>query len=257
MAGNLLPPPELAPPLVEGQDAQLCIRLWADLLDCCDAFFVAGFRGEHRSDSSAGISGMASETLLKTFKHVWLTLEPLHLPTAVMGGLALAAWGHVRSTRDVDILLGVESAKFESLAAQLATAGLRPKHQPPVLPLGTLEIFQLLYEPPGAYVDLQVNLLLAHSDNHQQALSRRLPLHLDAVDLDTFILSCEDMILHKLLAGRIIDRADAAALLRANRPRLDLNYLFAWSGKLGLTGELKTVWPEALPGEQFPGGALS
>ena len=46
---------------------------------------------------------MPSELLFKVLKHVWSHLEPLRLPMAVMGGLALSAWRHVRATRDVDV----------------------------------------------------------------------------------------------------------------------------------------------------------
>jgi hypothetical protein len=62
------------------------------------------------------------------------------------------------------------------------------------------------------------------------------------------------LILHKLLAGRIIDRADAAALLRINRRSLDLDYLTAWTARLSLARELAEVWGEALPNEPLPGG---
>ena len=73
----------------------------------------------------------------------------------------------------------------------------------------------------------------------------------DTVDM----LACEDLILHKLLAGRIIDLADAAALLRANRETLDLGYLRSWAARLDLTGHLAEVWQEAFPGEAASAGA--
>lgn len=47
---------------------------------------------------------MAAELVLDALKNVWLSLESLNVPRAVMGGLALAAWGHVRATRDVACL---------------------------------------------------------------------------------------------------------------------------------------------------------
>jgi hypothetical protein len=196
---------------------------------------------------------MAAETLLKTLKHVWTTLEPLQLPMAVMGGLALAAWRHVRATRDVDILLSTLGVDIASLLTPLRVAGLHPRHQGSLVPLGSLELLQLRYEPPGAYVELHIDLLLVHSEYHQKALARRKPLHLEAVDLDLYVLACEDLILHKLEAGRIIDRADVVALLRANRSDLDLSYLRKWSGQLNLDAALAEVWKEAFPQEQQKG----
>ncbi len=66
------------------------------------------------------------------------------------------------------------------------------------------------------------------------------------------VLTCEDMILHKLLAGRMIDQIDAASLVRINRCVLDVAYLSRWAGDLGVSQELADAWRQALPGEQAP-----
>jgi hypothetical protein len=47
---------------------------------------------------------LAADAVLKALEHVWISLEPLHAPMAMMGGQALAAWRHVRAIRDVDLL---------------------------------------------------------------------------------------------------------------------------------------------------------
>ncbi len=194
--------------------------------------------------STAGAVLVAAEVVLKALKHVWVSLEPLHAPMAVMGGLALAAWRHVRATRDVDLLIGVSEEDLEPLLSALTSAGLSPKHQPPLISVGSLQILQLLYEPPGAYLDLQVDLLLAQSEYHKQALARRMPTRLAALDLDFSVLACEDLILHKLWAGCLLDRADAAMLLRANRPDLNLEDLLGWTTTLSLGAELAQVWED-------------
>ena len=87
---------------------------------------------------------MAAEVLLKALKHVWVSLEPLQAPMAVMGGLALAAWRHVRATRDVDLLIGVSDEDLEPLLGTLTSAGLRTKHEPLLTSVGSLQILQLL-----------------------------------------------------------------------------------------------------------------
>jgi len=95
-------------------------------------------------------------------------------------------------------------------------------------------------------------LLFADSVYQQQALTRRVATHVPGLDIEIAVLSCEDLILHKLLAGRILDRADVVALLRANRATLEFVYLLGWIGQLGLTAELEEVWQEAFPGEEQP-----
>ena len=64
------------------------------------------------------------------------------------------------------------------------------------------------------------------------------------LDIEVAILACEDLILHKLLAGRMIDLADAAALSWANRETLDLDYLNRWGARLEVSGDLARVLKE-------------
>ena len=170
---------------------------------------------------------MGANLVLQALRHVWLTLEALGNPLALMGGLALSLWKRVRITPDVDLLIGIEQIQVPAILTELQRAGIRTKHHPPLWDLGTVRIVHLLYEPPGAFIDLQIDLLLAESDYHREALSRRVSVRIPVLDIDVFVLSCEDLILHKLIAGRIIDRVDVVALLRANKKTLDMDYLGA------------------------------
>ena len=198
---------------------------------------------------------MPAEAVLRALAHVWRTLEPFHKPMALMGGLALAAWKHVRATRDVDLLLGIGETELEPLLESLCAARIRTKRQPAVQALGSLRIAQLLYEPPDALLEVQIDLLLGDSDYHREALARRTPADLPGLGVDIFVLSCEDLVIHKLLAGRVLDRVDAAALLRANRTALDLEYLARWADRLDLSREFAEVRSEALPaGDPPPAG---
>jgi hypothetical protein len=44
MANSLIPPPELAPSAPEGLPGSRGIELWAEWLDTCDEFLLAGLR---------------------------------------------------------------------------------------------------------------------------------------------------------------------------------------------------------------------
>jgi hypothetical protein len=114
---------------------------------------------------------------------------------------------------------------------------------------GSLHIPQLLCEPPGGYLNLQVDLLLAQSEYHRQALVRRMSTRRSALDLGLFALACEDLVPHKLLAGRLLHLADAAMFLRANRADRYLEYGLGWTSTPSLGTELAQVWAEAFPGE--------
>ena len=195
---------------------------------------------------------MAASVVLTALRHVWLTLDRLRCPRALMGGLALSVWKRVRATRDVDLLVATAHVDLDGLLVELERAGIRPKHRPPILDLQSVRIVQLLYEPPDSFTDLQIDLLLAESDYHKQAMKRCVDAQLPDLELTIQVLACEDLILHKLMAGRIIDRADGAALLRANHGSLDYRYLENWVNHLRLGSEWAEIWKDAFPGVENP-----
>jgi hypothetical protein len=193
-----------------------------------------------------------ADWVLRVLRDLWAALEPLGFPKAVMGGIAVSMWKHLRATQDVDVLAAVRPEEEAALIAHLEAAGFRRKREPPIVPLGDYRLLQLLYEPPGSHLPIQTDLLLVSSAYHIQALARSVPAALADGDPDVMVLACEDLILHKLVAGRIIDRADVGALLRANRRSLDFDYLSLWAACLGVAPDLATVWDEAFPGEALP-----
>ncbi len=196
---------------------------------------------------------MVGEAVVQSLRHVWLELDRLGVPAAVAGGLALSTWKYVRATRDVDLLVSIDANELESLLVRLRSVGMRPKKEPPAVSLGHLDVVPLLYEPPEAFLDVEIDLLLAKSEYHQGALRRRVTTPIPDLDLRVAVLTCEDLVLHKLLAGRLIDRVDASELLRINHARLDTHYLADWIERLGLHDEFTEVWTSALPTEPLPG----
>lgn len=191
---------------------------------------------------------MPGDLLIQTLKHVWVSLDKYGLPMAVMGGIAAAMWERVRATQDVDLLIQAP-ADLDSFIAGLERLGIRPKKRPALVTVGDHQFVQMIYEPKDAFIELQIDLLLATTEYQRQALARRVPGRLPNLDLDIFILSCEDLILHKLLAGRILDRSDVVALLQSNRPSLNFDYLREWKRKLSLEAEWQDVWSQAFPKE--------
>ncbi len=195
---------------------------------------------------------MAGETVREVLNHVWSALNSLGHPCALIGGIALAVWSHPRATRDVDLLIGVDSTGIEPVIERLRACGCRPKKLPPLITVGTHHFVQFLYTPPGEFYEVQFDLLLAESDFQKSAISRRVEREVAGVDRPIDVLNCDDLILFKLLAGRMIDHADAAMLLRENREVIDFDYLLSWVTHLHLETELNQSWGEAYPGEDLP-----
>ena len=197
---------------------------------------------------------MASEVARDVLNKLTDALDPLGTPYALVGGLALAIWSYPRATRDVDVLVGVDSQNAQPIIDALLAIGCRAKTSPPVHRLGEHSFVHLLYTPEGEFYDVQFDLLLAETELQLSALSRSVIREVPGVDRPLRVLNCDDLILFKLVSGRLIDRADAAMLLRENHDALDFDYLGKWVSRLQLSAEIREIWTEALPGQQLPNG---
>ena len=58
---------------------------------------------------------MAAEMLVKALRVIWQALRSMDVPAAVMGGLAMSVWKYARTTRDVDLLIGVEAGQSDKM----------------------------------------------------------------------------------------------------------------------------------------------
>jgi hypothetical protein len=197
---------------------------------------------------------MASE-VVRALRHAWDSLQEIGVPAAVMGGLAASTWRHLRATQDVDLLVGTDTLDPNRLLRELQARGFRPKLHPPIRTIGPDSFLQLLFEPPGAYLDLQVDLLFADCEYKRHALSRRVPFRLPDGSFEFLVLTCEDLILFKLKADRLIDRIDVVALLQENRSRLDFTYLATWLTRNQVRPLWSECWSSAFPGEADPTAA--
>lgn len=200
---------------------------------------------------------MAGEVVRALLNHVWSALEPLDIPCALMGGAALAAWHHPRATRDIDLLIGIDNDHIDRVITQLGAAGCRPKGEPPLTAIGALHFAQFLYTPPGEFYDAQFDLWLADSKLQKSAIARRVRREIAGVSRPVYVLNCDDLILFKIVAGRMIDRADVAVLLRENRGEIDFDYLSEWLERLDLQHAFAEIWRDAYPDEEPPAKVAS
>lgn len=201
--------------------------------------------------SRAAIQGadMATAGVLATLRTGWDAVAALGVPQAVVGGLALSAWNHARYTRDADILVAIRPEEVGRIVAALVKAGMSPRHSPPLRVIDTQGIAQFTFQPPGALAPFQFDILLAGTSFQREAIARAVERGLPDGG-SVRVLQPDDLIIVKLLAGRIIDRADAAMLLRENRADIDFDRLRDEIARHGLSADYGQIWQEAFPGEQ-------
>jgi hypothetical protein len=180
---------------------------------------------------------VATEAVLETLRRLWQVVREAKLSAAVVGGLAMAAWRYPRATRDVDLLVLASGNELTFLVQRLVAAGFKPKKLDPVN-FGDTKLMEFFFEPPDQFIDVQVDLLLAESEFARKSLTRTITLPAAALGFEVDVLGCEDLIVLKLLAGRIIDQADAAALIHANADALDRRLLYKLAAEAGVADAL-------------------
>ena len=179
---------------------------------------------------------MAGELVREALRRVLAALRKLGLDPVLVGGLGLQAWGRIRQTRDVDLLVAVREGGREGIFRAAEAEGLARDPSQPVVTIADTSIMRLAYTDPKFGILLRVDLIEARGEFLSEVVRRA--RHARVFDEDLRLAACEDLILMKLMADRPIDRVDAADLMRINAPALDRRYLEAVAHKMGLGPDL-------------------
>jgi predicted nucleotidyltransferase len=141
------------------------------------------------------------------------------IPYTVIGGYAVAAWGEVRATRDIDLLCRLSD--LSNLKKALNEAGLRFEHRRGDQGDSISDVVRIEI---GTENDMyEVDVLFGIRDAPAGILERARQVRL--ADLAVPIASPEDTIILKLLGGSPRDLADATSIVQVQGGRLDLNLI--------------------------------
>lgn len=179
---------------------------------------------------------MASEIVLDIATRAVELLTRHRLDHVLVGGLALQPWGRLRSTLDIDLLTMASEQEIPSLQEALWEAGFIFRHPTP-LDMGQVSLIQTYVNHADSGLEIRVDFLIASVEFHRNVIQRKRSV--DIGGRAFFVAACEDLLLLKLLAGRPIDRVDAAELWALNASSLDLDYLRQWAEVLGIAAELE------------------
>lgn len=181
----------------------------------------------------------ALRTLQRLLRDASTALQiPIHF--ALIGGLALSAWGVVRATQDVDLLADSTPSPLRNLTLRGRLQSFLERRRSKVEwrvgePDDPIPLLLRLRSPPPAH-DLTVDILWAHKRWQRQALSRKVAIRVSR--LQVFVLHPEDLILMKLEAGGPQDLLDVEALLSNPPQELSLRRLKQKASQLGLGRQL-------------------
>ncbi len=136
---------------------------------------------------------------------------------AIIGGVALAQWGVIRATQDVDLKVLVPDTNYEVMRDKLRTTF--PQRARSHIPENPLIVAVYINE-------VIVDFLLA-LPGYEELIIERAVRH-DLGGWEAWICSAEDLIIQKAVAGRDKDWLDIEALLIERHSHLDQGYIKEW-----------------------------
>src|SRR3990172_3544482 len=145
------------------------------------------------------------------------------LPFMLIGGQAVLLHGRPRLTEDIDVTLGVDPSRLADVRAVCDVLGLAP------LPEDIEGFVRQTFVLPARHREtgLRVDFLFSSTPYERQAIARAVRITLAGAIIP--FATAEDLIIHKLFAGRAIDWEDALGVARRKAVELDWSYIERWA----------------------------
>jgi hypothetical protein len=145
------------------------------------------------------------------------------IPFMLIGGQAVLLHGRARLTEDIDVTLGIDISGLPSLLGVCNSLGLQ------VLPENVESFVRETFVLPVCHREsrIRIDFIFSTTAYERQAIARAETLVLGGVAVP--FASAEDLLIHKLFAGRPRDLEDAAGVVRRKGELLDWTYLERWA----------------------------
>ncbi|MFH1242060.1 MAG: nucleotidyl transferase AbiEii/AbiGii toxin family protein [Pseudomonadota bacterium] len=163
----------------------------------------------------------------KLLKKMALELDRRGIPYMVIGGQAVLLYGEPRLTRDIDITLGITTERLDQILEMIDAIQLKPLVEPHDFTLQTMVLPCRNHEN-----DIRVDFIFSFSPYEHQAMKRVRPVEIAGAAVK--FASAEDLVIHKVFAGRPRDMEDVRGVLIKN-PEMDLSYIRYWLNELSKT----------------------
>lgn len=161
------------------------------------------------------------------------------VPFAIVGSLAAASWGVVRTTRDVDLIALVARDHAAAVVAALNTLDFYVPIDDALHALAGGGSFNVLHPATGGKVDVFV--VLESDEFEMMRLERR--IQTDVLGVSAFVITPEDVVLSKLLwrkdSRSEIQWRDCQELVAS--ATLDTSYMRPWADRLGVREDLEEL----------------
>jgi predicted nucleotidyltransferase len=149
------------------------------------------------------------------------TLDESNLPYMIIGGQAVLLYGEPRLTRDIDITLGVGIDHLDALLQMIKKIPLKALPEDAVAFVKQTMVLPAVDESTG----IRVDFIFSFTSYESQAINRA--NHIKILGQDVSFARVEDLIIHKIFAGRPRDMEDVRIILLKNQES-DTRYIETW-----------------------------
>jgi predicted nucleotidyltransferase len=156
---------------------------------------------------------------------------------ALMGGIAVRAYGIPRATYDIDFTAAIKRTELPSLLERAVSLGFmvpEPYLKGWLDQVAGMPLLKLRLSINERGID--IDIFLAESEFQHSLMRRRRWLQINGYE--AWLVSPEDLILLKLLANRPRDLADVGDVIFM-QGQLDTNYMRRWAGRLDVADRLE------------------
>ncbi|MEW6222733.1 MAG: DUF6036 family nucleotidyltransferase [Candidatus Hadarchaeota archaeon] len=171
-------------------------------------------------------------TLEDVTKEVAKILGALGIEYAIVGGVAVAGWGNLRTTRDVDVVIDLQSDRVKEFVRAFKKRGFSIGEQDVLDALKEKGHFTIFDNRSVYHVDAKG----AYGGRELKTIETRKKTRIKGSD--AYIASAEDTIANKLVFGSEQDLRDAEGIFIRQAGRLDLKYLERICKAMGVGKEL-------------------
>jgi len=144
-----------------------------------------------------------------------------NFPYMIIGGQALLIYGEPRLTKDIDITLGLNTDHLQKLLAIAGEISLKPLPENIETFVNKTMVLPCIDESSG----IRVDFIFSFTQYENQAIKKGRKIVIK--DQDVVFASPEDVIIHKIFAGRSRDMEDVRSILIKNKD-LDKKYIHKW-----------------------------
>jgi predicted nucleotidyltransferase len=154
------------------------------------------------------------------------------LPYMIIGGQAVLLYGEPRLTKDIDITVGANVDRLEELLSMVKELSLDPLPENVPSFVQKTMVLPVLERNTG----IRVDFIFSFTPYETQAIERAKKVLIYGQEIN--FASVEDLIIHKIFAGRPRDLEDVRTLLLKN-PGIDVPYINLWLNEFDAAVEEK------------------